>query len=544
MLPTLSFDFISYDDPWLIVKNSLLHSLSVDSLRKIWFDFDFPTRYRLGAEYLPVRDMFVALDWRLFGSRALGHRLTHCAAYGLVCGSFAGAVFAWTERRSLGWIAGLLFALHPAHIEAGAWLSERKGLLSATFLFSSWWLMKRFCDRLAVRSLITACLLLAAAVLSKSVAIVGVVIAPAWFFWFGGAQGARPRKGWVGFALYALVGALAFVPVYIAGRSMEMVQPYHGGGFLGTLMLFFRVHAKYLMLMFLRGPFTVGHVVSDDAHVDTLAAAGLLSVLLIGLAMIWGIAKQRPYLGLCATWWFCALAPVSHLLFPLQNRMADRYLLLPSGAWAIAMGAIVLALPKLPKYALLAGLMSVSLAESMLQLQTWRSSERVFAHAVDHYPGFAKGWNQLALIEEKRKDFDKAWALTEQGLHHSPGDWHLLHRQALILNKTNQSKRAMEAFRRAAQHPEADKAQANYALLLLRAGRSNEALRYARRAVRTRRGADHNQRTLGVVAYQLGHTEEACEAFSVAAELRPDEPQNQYNLGLCNKSLHNLSSAK
>ncbi|MBT8470716.1 MAG: hypothetical protein KJN97_18360, partial [Deltaproteobacteria bacterium] len=59
---TASYGFVRLDDPWLIRDNRVLHELTPESLWHVLADFSWEQRFRLGAEYLPVRDLSVMLD--------------------------------------------------------------------------------------------------------------------------------------------------------------------------------------------------------------------------------------------------------------------------------------------------------------------------------------------------------------------------------------------------------------------------------------------------------------------------------------------------
>jgi hypothetical protein len=97
-------------------------------------------------EFLPLRDFTYWLDFRLFGDAFAGFHFSNLVWYAL---SIAGAsclfrelvVFCrpdWEERANVLALSGaLLFAAHPAHVEAAAWVASRKDLIAGSLgLFS------------------------------------------------------------------------------------------------------------------------------------------------------------------------------------------------------------------------------------------------------------------------------------------------------------------------------------------------------------------------------------------------------------------------
>src|SRR5271157_5987873 len=105
-----------------------LTSLELQSLHglwRIWFD--------LGAtqQYYPLLHSAFWIEHRIWGDAVAGYHLTNTALHALA----AGLVMMIVRRLSLpgAWLAAFIFALHPACVEAVAWISEQKSTLSAVF---------------------------------------------------------------------------------------------------------------------------------------------------------------------------------------------------------------------------------------------------------------------------------------------------------------------------------------------------------------------------------------------------------------------------
>jgi protein O-mannosyl-transferase len=92
------------------------------------------------------RVAFVALDYVVWGVRPFGFRLTdlllHAINAGLVALLARRLLFKALPRPVSVLMVGaataaLLFALHPLRVEPVAWITERRGLLSAWFFLLS-----------------------------------------------------------------------------------------------------------------------------------------------------------------------------------------------------------------------------------------------------------------------------------------------------------------------------------------------------------------------------------------------------------------------
>lgn len=102
---------------------------SLQGLWRIWFDS--------GAtqQYYPLLHSAFWIEHRLWGDAVLGYHLTnvtlHATAACLV------VLIARRLRLPGGWLAGVIFALHPVCVEAVAWISEQKSTLSAVFFLGA-----------------------------------------------------------------------------------------------------------------------------------------------------------------------------------------------------------------------------------------------------------------------------------------------------------------------------------------------------------------------------------------------------------------------
>jgi tetratricopeptide (TPR) repeat protein len=150
-LAALRNDFVEWDDGVYIVDN--VHIRSLDTAFFKWAFFDF-----YAANWHPLTWMSHALDYALWGLNPLGHHLTNIILHAIntflvvmlvirlldafkarTSGSERAPFLFLTERSILiaAGVTGLLFGLHPVHVESVAWVAERKDLLCALFFLLS-----------------------------------------------------------------------------------------------------------------------------------------------------------------------------------------------------------------------------------------------------------------------------------------------------------------------------------------------------------------------------------------------------------------------
>lgn len=133
--PALRGGFIWNDDDY--VTKPALRSLA--GLGRIWAE--------PGAteQYYPVLHSFFWFEHRLWGDAPFGYHLANVWLHGV-----AAVLIARIFRQLAlpgGWLAALLFALHPVCVESVAWVSEQKNTLSTVFFLAALLVWLRFDER-------------------------------------------------------------------------------------------------------------------------------------------------------------------------------------------------------------------------------------------------------------------------------------------------------------------------------------------------------------------------------------------------------------
>jgi hypothetical protein len=117
---------------------------SLGGLARIW------TEVGATQQYYPLLHSAFWVQHLLWGDRPLGYHMpspSSCTPARRCCSrSCCGGCFAGPPRPPAGteWLAALLFALHPVHVESVAWISEQKNTTSLAFYLASALLYLRF----------------------------------------------------------------------------------------------------------------------------------------------------------------------------------------------------------------------------------------------------------------------------------------------------------------------------------------------------------------------------------------------------------------
>jgi Flp pilus assembly protein TadD len=148
-LPDLRNGIVYWDDYTYVVANPHIHALDAAFFRWAFFDF-------YACNWHPLTWISHAVDYAIWGLNPLGPHLTNNIIHAINAGVVVLLVIKLldilkerpiqnapspflNERTVLitGGATGLLFGIHPVHVESVAWIAERKDLLCALFFLLS-----------------------------------------------------------------------------------------------------------------------------------------------------------------------------------------------------------------------------------------------------------------------------------------------------------------------------------------------------------------------------------------------------------------------
>lgn len=403
--------FLNWDDPWLVEGNPRLTQPSFDALRAIWTDFSRETRLTFGAEYLPVRDTSYLLESLTTGLSASSMRCVNLLLYlGAVAALYQTSRFLF-RGQAAALVATAAFALHPVHVESVAWVAGRKDVLALLLV------------ALAFRSYVAgraragywAALWFFLAMLAKSMSVALPLLLPLLDLWM------QRRIRWRA-AVGCLATVLIVLPLHVqVGRTVGMTTPVIGGSLSAAFATMGPVWLRYAGIGWWPVNCSLVEEVLVRKHWDWLATLGYV-LLVAGLALtcwLWRWRKRVEWFVLLGCW-LLPLLPVSQVIVPLQNRMADRYLWWSVLALALALAWLVESWSK----------WGLWLAGSVLVFWTAITVERailfsdsvlVFADAMQKTESSGIPPYQLGMALEARGDIEGARAAFEAVWYRTKG---------------------------------------------------------------------------------------------------------------------------
>ncbi|MGV8039938.1 MAG: tetratricopeptide repeat protein [Thermoanaerobaculaceae bacterium] len=415
-----------WDDLHLIVRDSEL-----DSARGVWLrlgqDFFAAARDPSMAGYWrPLVTLSFAADRSIWGLSPRGFHLTNVLLHA-VCAVLAVVLLrAITANAWVAVSAGLLFALHPMHVESVAFVAGRTDMIAA--LLACLAVLAhlrgtRLVEAAAPQGRSRGRWLQAAAVglfllglLAKEMAVVAVA-------WLAALHLASDRRGWRRSAAL-MAPFVATTVAYLALRllvvrvSLPEPRVVPLGDVLRTAPATLARYLEWLLV-----PVGLQGFVQNPT-VTSLVSPRLLVGLLVVAAASWGLVgawrHSRPAFALGAMS-LAAIAPLLHIL-PIKGPhdmglvMAERFLYLPSVPFLGLVSLLVAgAISRLPTRARAAVATAVLLGVSgwwtatvVARVPDWRDDIRFFSTAVRDVPGSPTMVANLANAYAERGDMAAA----------------------------------------------------------------------------------------------------------------------------------------
>jgi tetratricopeptide (TPR) repeat protein len=541
---TLAFPPV-LDDGWAVVENPLVQGGVRNAARILTSPYNYGGPGTTGGLFRPVTTLTYAANYAVHARHPFGYHLVnlllHVAASLLVLSLARRLADAAMPDRApwVAFLAGLLFAVHPAHVEAVAPMVGRKELLSTGFALAA--MLVAFSGRGAARSvgrLAAAVALLALGILSNE----GVAVTPLLYFLVAfavpGAAGVPARPGLRDAAarealarIAAVSGALALALLpYLLLRGMPTGVPLEAQWLAGVprstvTMTTSWILAEYLRVLafpaFLGTDFAYAArvpLVKEAGGTLLLATAAWAPVLVAALALV----RRYPLPSAGVLWSFAALLPVLHV-FPIGVLMAERLLYLPSAGFCIAAGAAIGSIRRTPVVAAAVLALVVLLGiRSTVRAAEWRSDLALWESEISKAPLDVTVNNNLAVAYSARGDFAKALGPLETAIRVGPYYWRAHVNLGIAAQGLGDVPKARQAYLDAIRiAPRESSPYFFYARFLSETGDAAGAVAVLQQARRLAPEEARIATALGRNLARLGRTEEARAAFQTALAIDP-----------------------
>jgi len=572
-LPSLGNDFL-WDDALYVTNNTLIRSLNLKFIKSAFLEFH-------AANWHPLTWFSHAVDYAMWGLNPVGHHLTNVVLHSL--NTMVVVLIAiqlpslygkrptmqtashWLTERSIfitGGVTGLLFGLHPIHVESVAWVAERKDLLCALFFLLSVLAYMKYVSsldnelvqgtlklRFLNKHYLSSLGFFVLALLSKpmAVSLPCILLLLDWYP-FNRSQSFKSflivffEK--LPFIVFGLISCILTILAQKSGNALGLTEllPLSTRSLVAVKSLFlylWKIVWPMNLIPFYPYPTRVSLFSLDYLSAIVLAAG-------ITAASVVIVNKQKLFLSVWG-YYVITLFPVLGLVQVGVQSMADRYTYLPSLGPFLAIGlalawswsrvnasrrkTVVVNLLGILVFMFLAIATMYSTVE---QIRKWKDDMTLWSYVIEKQPESVPiAYYNRALIFDKMGRFDKAIEDYDKAIAVNPFWSAAYYNRALIFDRMGRFDKAIEDYDKAiALNPSDPNAYYNRALIFDRMGRFDKAIEDYDKAIALNPSDPNAYNNRGTVFYKMGRFDKAIEDYDKAIALNPSWSEVYYNRGI------------
>jgi tetratricopeptide (TPR) repeat protein len=408
--------FLLYDDPQYLTESAQVQQgFTLNGIRWAVGGIHF-------SNWHPLTTLSFMAEYQVWGLRPGPYHLANLALH--LAGSTLLGIWLIRATGAVGrsaFVAGL-FALHPAHVESVAWISERKDVLSGVFFMLVLLAYTRYAQRPGASRYLLVALLLSLGLMSKAMLVTTPALLLLLDYWplrridFGQRGDSCNAK-----TLSATRAILEKCPLFVLALASSVitfvVQRYSGATASAELVPpsvrianALLAYVSYLRMMFWPSGLAIFYPLTGDVGRWPLA---LIVLTTITALVIWQ-ARRRPYLAVGWFWYLGTMVPVIGFVQVGDQALADRYTYLPYiglfimaawGGWDLLVN-----LRRPATIGWITGTATLALLgiATWFQVGYWKDTRAAFRRALDVVPANPKAHVVLGTVAYREKDLPTA----------------------------------------------------------------------------------------------------------------------------------------
>jgi len=569
-LPSLQNDFVDWDDYEYVYDNFHIRSLDGSFFRWAFGHF-------YNSNWHPITWISHAIDFSLWGLNPIGHHLTNNALHALNTFLVIVLVMRLIEERNYvlsqngpsfflnrqatliaAGVTGLLFGLHPVHVESVAWVAERKDLLCALFFLLSIIMYTKYLrlidsrvDRekplLLVRTYLSSLGFFILALLSKpmAVSLPAVLIILDWYPYdryrsLNISKSALLEK--LPFILLSCLSSALTVAAQKAGASLASIEEIPLSTRLLTGMKSLSAYLGKMIIPLDLIPFYPYPTLKDMPLLAWEYLSAIIIVIAITAACLVVARKQKLFLS-AWSYYVITLVPVLGIVQVGSQAMADRYTYLPSIGILLVVGVCVswlltkkfISNPWIKPVSVFVIISSLVLMAYLtyMQIGVWRNSIDLWSYVIEKEPQTVpRAYYNRGVVFYRMRQFDKAITDFDKAISLRPSYYKAYNNRGLVLAQMGHYDLAIENYNIVIDlRPLDDTAYYNRGLALNRIGEVDRAKADFDRSIQLNPLNHKAYIGLGIVHGEKGLYSEAINDFNKAISLQPGDGIAYVNRG-------------
>ncbi|MEW6738328.1 MAG: tetratricopeptide repeat protein [Nitrospirota bacterium] len=528
---TLFMDFVWDDIPFIKGNKFITDVEKIPYLftAHLWKGVDGFFR---GDYYRPIYALSFAIDHIFWKENPLGYHITNILLHAIASIAVYLLALRIVSNNTAAFVAGLVFSVHPSHVEAVAWITGRNNMLLAIFMVFSVYFYTLYCEKRKAKYIAASLILFFLSLLIHEIAITLPLIILLYGICF--EKGRLKKK-----LLWPLIYCAVTIPYFIL-RFAFLEQAFKGVGkdpFVWHIYTAPILLLKYLKVLILPVSLKVAYEIPIRKALFGQGVMLSLVFLCIIIALVIFSKRYDRKLFFSLSWIFITIIPVSGIfIFIKPFLMADRYLCVPSVGFsmAVAIGFVKIRDQLKDKNLIIntAGLCIIT-ALSILSFSysyAWKDHYTFTIRMIKDAPDYPDGYYNLGLIYAEQKRFDYAVMEFQNALKLNPHHVETLNNLGLVYATQGRLNDAIHELQKALQIKPHYIIHNNLGIMHLNQKQFDEAVNEFHNALRLNSDYDRAYNNLGLTYMKQGKIDDAIIHFKKAIDINPDNENYRKNL--------------
>ncbi|MBI2135197.1 tetratricopeptide repeat protein [Candidatus Woesearchaeota archaeon] len=523
-----------WDDHLFILDNQDIRSFS-----------NLPLFFAQDAEglYRPLRSLHYTLVYSIAGKNEFLYHFNSLFFHAAISILIFFIIFGIIGNKNISLVSALIFAAHPIHTERVTNITGGFDLSGIFFMLLSFFLYIKYSksSHNDKKYFFASLILFILALFASEEAITLPLIIILYEFCFNREKfNKKLIKNCIPFfAAAAFYVFLRFSVLGIAGRQ----EQYLAGSFFLTQITMLKAYVYYIYLLVFPLNLTLYH--NTEPVVSVFDPKAFLSLFLILAIFLLAIKYYKnKVLFFSIFWFFITLIPFSNMI-PIQNFIAERYLYLPSVAFALLLSYSLFSLYNLKLKAIrknkilknaiivfIVLLLALYVVKTIDRNKDWQDNLTLWEKTAAANPENSRAHDNLGFTYEQMGENNKALAEFEASVMLMPDNYKALANLGVIYAKLGRYNESISVLKKSIKISEYYKTYDKLGLVYVELKDYGNAVESFKKAIEanTRYAKAHND--LGTVYGKQGKFDLALQEFNEAIRIDRDYADAHYNLGI------------
>jgi len=571
-----------YDDNEYILDNYQVKKITnIPEIFKASFPPDEPNI----AFYRPITIASYAIDYFIWQDNPAGFHFTNLLIHLANTFLVYAIILSIASLSGIAFIGALLFAIHPVHTEAVAWISGRADILSSLFSFLSILLYINFSrakGKFKFIYLVFSVFSFGIGFLAKemSIAILPIII----LYDFIKPTAQKDNRKFISILInikYYVIYAILFVALcylrysiiggFASTSQLDVFTPQDN--FLIRLFTMGKVGLKYLQLTIfpviltivyefeiVRPPFTLIEIIPTILFLGI----GILGIFLtfINSRNCNSISEEydgyqnrkltipsSALIGFGTLWFYISLLPVTNIV-PVGEFLAERYLYFPSAGYCLITGILFFRITRkirLKKTVTIIFLGFVLYLSALCVYKNliWYDNKTLWSYESALHPKSAKAQNGYAMVLFEKGNVEESIKYFENAVSTDPNFYLAYNNLGIAFNRLKEYERAELCFKKTLEiYPDFIDAEINLGNLYIHTNNIEKAKSIFDQLAKKFPNNIKVLLHIGYMHYNEGDLKTAQQIFNKILEVSPENYYALYYLGQIYKSYNEINTAK